>query len=460
MDISTIPLSGVAIDSRKVKPGDVFVAIRGYVTDGHNYIKQAEASGAAYIVCEEQVEGIQIPQIVVEDSRQACADLACRLYDYPADKMKIIGVTGTNGKTTVTHLIKRMIEESGKKVGLIGTNYNLIGDEKIEAHRTTPEAVELQGLLREMLDKGCEYVVMEVASHALYLKRVAGITFEAGAFTNLTQDHLDFHNTMDEYFEAKASMFNQTRHKIINIDDDYAARLSEGAFTISATDSAADMYACDVEFTSVGMKFNLNYKGEKKSVSAPLVGKFNLSNLLVAFGVSVTLGVDVDSAIKAIAGFEGVCGRMELIPTNRDFTIVIDYAHTPDGLKNALIALKTEGHRLVVVYGCGGDRDRTKRPIMGGIAAEYADFSVITSDNPRTEEPSAIIDDILEGVEKTSHMVVIPNRREAIEYAIKNAWAKDIILLAGKGHEDYQILADKTIHFDEHEIIDEILSGK
>ena len=376
--------------------------------------------------------------------------------------MQIIGITGTNGKTTTTYLLKHLLEDTiGAKVGLIGTNGNMIGSEFIHTERTTPESFELQQLFAEMKSAGCTHVVMEVSSHSIVLCRVAGIDFAVGAFTNLTQDHLDFHHTMEEYAAAKALLFSVCRVGCINIDDKWADNMMKNApcrlLTYSADGKEASLAAENIKLSAKGVSFTASCDGKRADVSLAIPGKFSVYNALNTIAVGLALGISLDDCAMAMKTAHCVKRRMELVPTDGDYTIVIDYAHTPDALENALKALRADHNgRLVALFGCGGDRDRTKRPIMGAIAADNADFVIVTSDNPRTEQPQAIIDEILVGLEgkKTEH-IAICDRAEAIKWAIDNHRANDVILLAGKGHEDYQVVGHEKHHMDEREIVAE-----
>ena len=457
-------ITGISYDSRSTKPGDLFVAVRGFESDGHNYIPKAVEKGAVCVLCEE-APSISVPYVVTDDTRRALSVVSANFFDHPADKMKIVAVTGTNGKTTTTTLIKKIIEHAtGKKTGLIGTIGNEIGDVFAEAERTTPESYELQKMFREMADAGCEYVVMEVSSHALCLDRVYGVNFEVGVFTNLTQDHLDFHKTMEAYGRAKAILFTQCRKGVINIDDEASKLMIETAtcpiFTYSAEKDEADLCAKEIRLHSDGVSFCALTIGQLKKIKLGIPGLFSVYNALAAAAASIQLGISLDDIAEALSENHGVKGRAEIVPTGRDFTILIDYSHTPDAIENILKTVKgfAKG-RTVILFGCGGDRDRTKRPIMGKIAVNMADFAIITSDNPRTEEPGAIINDILEGVKGTkTPYKVIENRREAIGWAIENALPGDVIVLAGKGHETYQIIGKEKHHFDEREIVADFLA--
>lgn len=458
---SECEIGGVSYDSRKVKPGDAFVAISGFETDGYKYIPSAVEKGAA-VVISDRVPQVDIPYVLVRDCRKALALLSRNFFGDPAGEMQIIGITGTNGKTTTTYLLKHLLEDTiGAKVGLIGTNGNMIGSEFIHTERTTPESFELQQLFAEMKSAGCTHVVMEVSSHSLVLSRVAGIDFAVGAFTNLTQDHLDFHHTMDEYAAAKAMLFSVCRVGCINIDDKWADNMMKNApcrlLTYSADGKEASLAAENIKLSAKGVSFTASCDGKRADVSLAIPGKFSVYNALNTIAVGLALGISLDDCAKAMKTAHGVKGRMELVPTDGDYTIVIDYAHTPDALENALKALRADHNgRLVALFGCGGDRDRTKRPIMGAIAADNADFVIVTSDNPRTEQPQSIIDEILVGLEdKATEHIAICDRAEAIKWAIDNHRANDVILLAGKGHEDYQVVGHEKHHMDEREIVAE-----
>lgn len=450
-------INEVRYDSRAVRPGDLFVAIRGYATDGHQYIGKALEQGAAAIVCEEAPAGA--PAVVVENARRALAEIAANRFGHPADSMVMLGVTGTNGKTTTTYLVKHMLEDAGHKVGLIGTNQNLIGDEVVETERTTPESYELHALFARMRDAGCTHVIMEVSSHSLVLDRVHGIHFAVGAFTNLTQDHLDFHKTMEEYRRAKALLFTISDKGVINLDDPAAGAMLADAkcpcLTFSCEKDAADLTAKNLKLHADGVEFVAATKGDLARVKLPIPGHFSAENALTALGIVLQLGMPLADAAKSLATATGVKGRVEVVPTDTDYTVLIDYAHSPDGVENVLRAVRGFARgRVVALFGCGGDRDRTKRPKMGKIAADLADFCIVTSDNPRTEDPKTIIDDILEGMKGTkTPMQVIVDRPEAIHWALAHAKKDDIIVLMGKGHETYQEVNHVKHHMDEREIV-------
>ncbi len=459
-----LEINDIRYDSRKVRPGDLFVAVEGFASDGHRFIGKAVESGTAAVLCRRRPEDESVPYILVPDSRRALALASAAYFGHPARKLRMIGVTGTNGKTTSTTLVKHILEEAlGAKVGLLGTIANVIGAEEIPTQRTTPESYDLQALLRRMVDAGCGYAVMEVSSHALELDRVAGIDFSVGVFTNLTQDHLDFHKTMEKYAAAKALLFSRCERAAVNTDDEWSGFMAERAscpVLRFGTEGGEDLTAEKITYSAAGVAFTAVMGGESVPVELAIPGKFSVSNALTALSAAYLAGVPLVDAAKALATAEGVKGRAEVVPTDGDYTIVIDYAHTPDALEKILQTMRgVASGRVVAVFGCGGDRDAAKRPIMGRIAAENADFTIVTSDNPRSEAPEAIIADIVAGVpEKTPH-VVIPDRREAIAWAMDHHEPGDVIVLAGKGHETYQEIKGVKHHMDEREIVAEHLYG-
>ena len=455
-------IASITCDSRRVEAGCLFVCIKGVTVDGHRFAEAAQQAGAAAVLVQRDL-GLDT-QLMAADTRLAWAQICANWFGCPATKLKMIGVTGTNGKTTTTTLIKSMLEQEGYKVGLIGTIHNLIGDQVIPTHHTTPDPYGLQSLLARMVEEGCAYCVMEVSSHALHQHRVAGCIYEVGVFTNLTQDHLDYHGTMENYMLAKKELFSISRCGIVNADDPWAAAISADVPCPLATYSSkqdADFAASDIQFGAAGVDFTLSCAAGTARVNMQIPGQFSVYNGLCAAAVCLQVGMPFDRVVAALSAAAGVKGRAEVVPTGRDFTVVIDYAHTPDGLDNICRTLKQCcAGRLVTLFGCGGDRDKTKRPLMGEVAASLSDYVVVTSDNPRSEDPAAIIEDILPGVRKTQtpHTVVV-NRIEAIHWAIANAQPGDTILLAGKGHETYQILATETIHLDEREVVADALSA-
>ncbi len=455
----------LCFDSRKVKEGTMFFCIQGETTDGHLYAEKAAAAGAAVIVAQ-HVTAAKLPHILVEDSREALFYACANFYHHPERELKLIGVTGTNGKTSTTFFIKALLDAMGKKSGLLGTVRNMIGDRVLESSFTTPEPSQLFEIFDQMHQEGVEYVIMEISSHALAQQRVAGLEFEVGVFTNLTQDHLDYHLTMEAYKEAKARLFEQSKNCVFNIDDaagaEFAKMDRQGVCTVtySAKSNQADYVARDVALHADGVEFYLLTSGAlcRARVSTP--GEFTVYNVMAAVAALCSAGLSFDEITAHLSALKNVDGRAQLIATGKDFTVMLDYAHTPDALENILRTVRgyAEG-RVVTLFGCGGDRDKSKRPLMGEMAARYSDFVIVTSDNPRSEDPAKIIEDILPGVkQKTSKFVVIENRKEAIAYALQHARKDDIILLAGKGHEKYQILADGKIDFDEEQIVKDILA--
>ena len=461
-----IEIGDISYDSRKTQKNDLFVAIRGFESDGHNFIGAAVSAGASVILCEEKPEE-EIPYVLVKNSRQALALASKNYFEDPASKMTLVGVTGTNGKTTTTMLIKHVLEScTGETAGLIGTNQNMIGQKVLPTERTTPESYELQKLFRVMADEGCKYVIMEVSSHSLVLERVAGLRFEVAVFTNLTQDHLDFHNTMEEYAGAKALLFERCNKAAINIDDEWGGYMVQRAkcpvFTYSETKLEADLVAKDLRLSPSNVKFCALAMNSLERVSMDIPGKFSVYNAMSVISACLLLDLPLGAICDSLKTAKGVKGRVEVVPTPSDFTILIDYAHTPDALENVIRSMKevTAG-RVVVLFGCGGDRDKTKRPIMGEIATTAADYAIITSDNPRTEVPKDIIADILAGVKAPkSRYKVIEDRTEAIAFAIDSHLEGDLIILAGKGHETYQIIGKTKFHMDEREIVAEHLKSK
>lgn len=450
----------VTQDSRLVREGFLFVCIKGNTFDGHSVAKEMLEKGARAVVCERDL-GLE-NQIVVSDTREAYSVICANYFSNPAKKLKLIGLTGTNGKTTTTFLIKQILEGAGKRVGLIGTVQNMVCDDVYPAKYTTPDAYELQRLFSLMVKADCEYCVMEVSSQALAQGRVNGLHFEIGAFTNLTQDHLDYHKTWENYFNSKRILFENSSIAVTNADDENGLKIVSGlnckVVSYAVNTNNADYVAKNVKFKSNGVEYELVSELIGR-VNCPIPGRFSVYNSLCAASIALTLGISFEEVLTAISKSNGVKGRIEVVPTDTDYTVIIDYAHSPDGLENIISSLREIAKkRIVTVFGCGGDRDRTKRPIMGKIAAELSDFCVVTSDNPRSENPSKIIEDILEGMKGVSTpYVVVENRREAIKWALENAQKDDIILLAGKGHETYQILPTGTIHFDEREVVADIL---
>jgi UDP-N-acetylmuramoyl-L-alanyl-D-glutamate--2,6-diaminopimelate ligase len=453
----------IEYDSRKISDGDIFICIKGFKVDGHNYINKAIENGAKIIITMENLNPINdITIIKVEDTRKIMAVIAAKFYHNPSKNMKIIGITGTNGKTTSAFMLKTILEEAGFKTGVIGTIANYVGERKVKAERTTPESLELQKLFKDMVDEKVEYCIMEVSSHSLSLDRVYGTEFEYAIFTNLTRDHLDFHNTFEEYYAAKLKLFKMADYSIVNIDDTYGVKVTQdinSLFTSFGIENSADLTIGNVDAHSRGIDFEIKYEEIYEKIKLNIPGLYNVYNALGCIGVCLKENISIE-AIKKGLNKVVVPGRCELVGKeyNLDFEIIIDYAHSPDGLENILITAKEfTRNKLIAVFGCGGDRDKEKRPMMGKIGAKIADIAIVTSDNPRSEEPMDIINDILVGIPKDSNFVVEENRKEAIKKAIKLARKGDVIVIAGKGHEDYQILKDKTIQFDERVVVKEIL---
>ena len=453
-------ITGIAYDSRAVKAGDMFVAIVGFKTDGHMYLESAISNGAQVICVEENAQIIDIPADVTvvscKNTRQLLALASCNFYNHPSRDFKLVGVTGTKGKTTTTYMIKTVLEKAGKKVGLIGTIANMIGDKSVEASRTTPESSDLQKLFREMADEKCDVVVMEVSSHSLALDRVLGCSFDMGVYTNLSQDHLDFHETFDNYLDAKAKLFKMCKEGFVNCDDMYSRKLMAQAtcpLTTYGIDNNPYVSARDIIITNSYSEFKMSFNRMMQKIKVGIPGRYTVYNALAAICVCAKLGCSVEDMIL---GLEQVMvpGRSEIVPNTRNLTVMVDYAHTPASLEGILRAVKTYTKgKVICVFGCGGDRDRAKRPMMGEIAGKLATYTVITSDNPRSEEPKEIIKEIEEGIKKTKgKYTVIVDRAKAIDHAIRQAKRNDIVLIAGKGHETYQEINGEKIHFDDREI--------
>ncbi len=460
--VGDVEITALCRDSRRITPGCLFVCIAGTKIDSHQFASEALAQGAAAVVCERDMGLAR--QIVVKDGRTAWALLSANWFDRPAEKLQMIGITGTNGKTSTSYLLKGIFEKVGYRVGLIGTIQNMVADRVVQTGQTTPDPYELQQLLAEMVADGCRYAVMEVSSHALDQERVAGCHFAAAVFTNLTQDHLDYHGTMEQYAAAKKRLFALSDKAIVNVDDPWYPTMSADCpcpiVTYSAEDRQADYVAYNLRQRPDGVDFELLATGLIGRVKLKTPGRFSAYNALAAAACALSLGVAFDDVVEALREAAIIKGRAEVVPTERDFTVVIDYAHTPDGLKNICETLNAcKVGRLVTVFGCGGDRDKTKRPKMAATAAALSDFVIVTSDNPRTEDPLAIIDDVVAGLRDTAvPYEVIPDRITAIHWAIDHAQTGDTVLLAGKGHETYQILNSGTIHLDEREVVAKALA--
>ena len=453
-----VEITGITCDSRKVKPGNLFICIRGEIADGHNYASGALAKGAGAVVCERDL-GLE-RQICVADTHEAYAQFCAAYFGYPSKKLKLIGVTGTNGKTTTAGLIRHILEHNGRKTGFVGTIGSMIGNKHVELERTTPDAFDLQKIFAQMVDEGCEYAVMEVSSHALEQKRVHGCRYHTAVFTNLTQDHLDYHKTMENYLLAKKKLFSMCGNAIINADDYYAGQMAEGLTCrvqiYSVRETAADFFAHDINFEPNGVRYSLVTPSGRDTVEYCTPGSISVYNSMAAIAACISCGLTVRQVCRGVSTATGTKGRLELVPLDKEFTIIIDYAHTPDGLEKLLSVVNGFAPgRIITVFGCGGNRDAAKRPIMGEIAARLSDVCIVTSDNPRHEDPMQIIADVLEGIVEPANteLIVEENRAQAIRKAIDIAQKDDIILLAGKGHETYQVIGDQIFPLDEREII-------
>ncbi|XZH08426.1 UDP-N-acetylmuramoyl-L-alanyl-D-glutamate--2,6-diaminopimelate ligase [Clostridium perfringens] len=462
-------VQNIRYDNRKIEQGDAFVCIKGFKVDGHSFVIDAVKKGAKVLMVQDDVsvqEDITI--IKVRDTRKALAIMSSNYFGNPKDKLKIIGITGTNGKTTSAFIIKSILEKAGLMTGLIGTIANYIGNKKVDAVRTTPESYELHELFKNMVDAGVEYCVMEVSSHSLELDRVYGIQFEEGIFTNLTRDHLDFHKTFENYYNAKFKLFERSNHSIINLDDPYGANIvkdieERGVKTKVSTfsiEKESDFKAFEIKSHSNGSEFKVNLESvEEFYINIP--GEYNIYNSLGCIICAHNLNIPMDKIKEGLSDVV-IPGRCELVAKEKNlpYSIIIDYAHTPDGLENILSTVKAfTKNRMISVFGCGGDRDKVKRPQMGKIGCELSDIAIITSDNPRSEEPMDIINDIVKPLNYDNFVIEV-NRKEAIRKAMNMALEGDVIVIAGKGHETYQILKDETIHFDEREVVYDILEGK
>jgi UDP-N-acetylmuramoyl-L-alanyl-D-glutamate--2,6-diaminopimelate ligase len=458
-------VESITYDSRRVQRNGLFVALRGEKSDGHDFIGAAIEKGAAVIVTERAEQNSRATCVIVENSRAALADLSARFFNYPMRKLKLAGVTGTNGKTTTTFLIKHICEKAGIRCGLLGTVRNEIGERVLPAARTTPESLDLQELLAQVRDAGCRAAAMEVSSHALAQERTRGLEFDVAVFTNLTQDHLDYHGTMEKYFEAKAKLFEQLPNQekknkpvaIINIDDRYGQKLVERigkkvSVVTFGMGTHAEFRASNYRMEFSGTSYQLDARGKSYLVRVPLIGRFNVANSLAALAAANALGIGLRDAVLSLAKSQQVPGRLEIVPAKRQFQVFVDYAHTPDALLNVLKTLgELEPRRLIVVFGCGGNRDREKRPLMGQVADQNADYAIITSDNPRKEDPDEIIAEVERGF-RGSQFEKITDRAGAIARAVEIAQPHDIVLIAGKGHENYQEFADHTVPFEDIQV--------
>lgn len=469
-------ITDVTADSRTVQAGSLFIALRGATVDGHKFVLMAAQKGAVAALVEEVPaevpEGLTL--LVVEDTRAAMEIITPYFYDYPGKRLRMIGVTGTNGKTTTTNIIRMILRKAGYKVGLIGTINIMIEDEEAVSHNTTPDVVDLQKTLYAMVCAGCDYCVMEVSSHALALKRVAGIEYDCAVLTNITQDHLDFHKTMENYRDAKSLLFEHltdgdkpNKNAIFNMDDPSSAIIKARTKAHVLTYGKGhenDIYPLSFTVAPKHMQLALATPAGEMDLELKITGEFNVYNVMGAVAAMLAENISKEIIISVLDGFDGVPGRFQLVEAGQPYTVIVDYAHTPDGLENVLKTARfiTRG-KLWAVFGCGGDRDNKKRPIMGGLALELADKVVVTSDNPRTEDPELIIDEIftaLQSVPEGKEVFRLSDRREAIHFALAHAAEDDVIMIAGKGHENYQILKDRTIHFDDKEVVLEYWSDK
>lgn len=465
-----INIESLTANSEEAKKGALFVAIKGFSSDGHKYIKDVIQRGVKVVVVEkEESLSKDIIQLVVSDTREALAHLSCEFFNHPSQKIVLIGVTGTNGKTTSTYLLEAVLKEAHVKPGVIGTiNYRYLG-KTFEAPNTTPDSLEFQRILHHMQEEGVSHVAMEVSSHALTLKRVDGSHFNVALFTNLTQDHLDFHSDLEDYFQSKRRLFvellpksKKKTHSVINIDDPYGLRLYEelknAVVSFSLKNPKADIYTKANEFSLEGITAKIHTPKGDILIQSSLLGEHNLLNILGIIGVSLALDIPLPVIQKGILSTKNISGRLEKVDAGQPFLVLVDYAHTDDALKNVGKALlKLKKNKIITVFGCGGDRDRKKRPLMAKAASQFSDTVIVTSDNPRTEDPQKIIEEILQGLEGITNYLVEPDRKKAIQKAIDMAEAKDIVLIAGKGHEDYQILGKTKIHFDDRKVAREAI---
>jgi UDP-N-acetylmuramoyl-L-alanyl-D-glutamate--2,6-diaminopimelate ligase len=469
-----VEVNKIQYDSRKIGQHDCFVAIRGSGVDAHTYINAAISQGAKVVVLENDAVlpdsyfmHAGVIKIVVPDSRKALATMAANFFGHPSKRMTLVGVTGTNGKTTTTHLVRSILEAAGKKSGMIGTIEYCIGNDVIPATHTTPESLELNELFSSMLAKGCSAVTMEVSSHALHQSRVFGLDFDAAVFTNLTQDHLDYHGTMEAYSDAKKILFDSLKpgaYAVVNADDAWWKTIVSSSAAAKLTygvERATDLHAVNINLRIERTSFDIVTQNETTTVSSPLVGRFNVYNMLAAYGAGVALGIPKDVIRRGIENVASVRGRFEKVNSPKGWTGIIDYAHTPDALEKCLRTIhdvmpKQNPGKIITVFGAGGDRDKTKRPLMGKIVGELSDVAVVTSDNPRTEDPEKILDDVIGGIPKGTTYIREVDRRTAIQKAIQRAKSGDVVLVAGKGHEDYQVLGTTKIHFSDREIVEEL----
>ena len=464
-----IDIANIQYDSRKVTQGTLFICVKGFNVDGHEFIQKAIEQGAKAFLVQEDIQIDGYAFVKVEDTRKSMAKVATNFYENPSSKMDVIGVTGTNGKTSITTFLSEILSSENKKVGLVGTIKIFDGEKEVESNSTTPESIDLQRYFSDMVNNNCDYCAMEVSSHSLVLNRVEDTQFKIGLFTNLTPDHLDFHKDLEDYREAKEKLFHKTKvANIINIDDNGGAKIYQNiknlktpAYTYGI-DNEADFRASNIKIDARGVSYTLKTPTYEEEIFVPVPGKFTVYNTLAVIAACYMLNIPKDVIIDGLKNTGGVAGRFETITNDKGISVIVDYAHTPDALENILNTAKefAKGN-IITVFGCGGDRDTTKRPLMGNIAQKLSDIAIVTSDNPRTEEPKAIIEDILKGLDtsKENYKVVI-DRKEAIERAIEMAKKDDIVIIAGKGHENYQIIGKVKHHFDDKEIAQEFLNNK
>lgn len=470
-----IEIKGLSYDSRKISQNYLFFALNGTHTNGANFVQDAISKGAVCVVSQEKIENISCTNIVVKNVIEVMSKVAAKFYDYPDKKLTVIGVTGTNGKTSITYMLESILKSLNIEIAVIGTINYRYANIKIDAPNTTPQSLDLYAMMNDIVKYNIKYLIMEVSSHSLVLGRVLGIEFDIAVWTNLTQDHLDFHKDMESYFQAKKILFdslvsnvkNKQKFAIINSDDIYGRKIIDSInkevmlFSYSVIDKNAKFTANNITVTAKGTSFDLSYENEIKHLTVKLIGLHNVYNVLACICICIALGIDLKRITDNISNITPAPGRLELVKSNRVFSVLVDYAHTDDALKNVLLALKNiKSAKIITVFGCGGNRDKTKRPKMAKAACSLSDFVIITSDNPREEDPYEIIKDIEIGAKETgkSNYKIIADRKEAIEYAINVAQKNDIVLLAGKGHENYQIIGRKKFHFDDKEIAQDILS--
>ncbi|OLO40793.1 UDP-N-acetylmuramoyl-L-alanyl-D-glutamate--2,6-diaminopimelate ligase [Alkalihalophilus pseudofirmus] len=464
-------ISSIEMDSREVQKGSLFICIKGFTVDGHDYVDQAIARGASAVLAEHEIDAT-VPVITVNDTKRAMAILSNHFYDYPTKKLSLIGITGTNGKTTVTHLIEKVLNDNGETTGLIGTMYTKIGQETFDTKNTTPESLTLQKTFKQMVDNKVDTAIMEVSSHALHLGRVRGCDFNIAVFTNLTPDHLDYHETMEAYKYAKGLLFSQlgntydqstSKIAILNEDDpaseEYKKMTAVQVLTYGINDTS-DVQAKNIKMTAAGTTFTLSSPEGSTEINLRLIGKFSVYNALAATAACLVHGISLDNIKQSLESIEGVSGRFETVDVGQDFSVIVDYAHTPDSLENVLTTVNELAKgKIYCVVGCGGDRDRTKRPVMARIAVKYSDHAVFTSDNPRSEQPEAILKDMEVGVQSSNYTSIV-DRKEAIEFAIRQATANDVVLIAGKGHETYQIVGKNVFDFDDRQVAQEMIEER